>query len=638
MMKNLLYILLLFPLALFGQQNYSLSFDEGSSILFSKPFFNNPEEFTIALDIKFSSQAYEFSREFIRHGQGGEFHISTMYGMLKFSIKSGESWYSTEIAIPDTTNWHTLIARYSTILDFMSIEINDNVSSIEFLNNTMHPYNHTPYIGGHQDFHINHQWFEGALDNLCIWDRCLSMAESELMTFPINDSSQINDFIGYWNFNEGTGNAVYDLSINDNHGTSFGVTYSNETPEDFYIGGCLDSSAVNYNDSANIDDGSCVSLEEYTIDSLEIVNQVLLEESSLALSSLQQALDTWNTKIDLVAGWNMFGYGCPAPIDLVQAMSENTDNIIILKDNSGKVYMPEFGFNGIGDLTPGLGYQIKVTEAIEGFSLCDWYVNDIPEDNIVSLQEENASMKAELDSLYGCMDEGSCNFDSTAVLNDSSCDYETCLDECGVINGDNTTCLDCAGVPNGTTEDLGCGCGNPAAQEGYDCEGNEITSYRVGDLAHGGIVFYVDETGQHGLVVALEDLGSFEWGCYGMGIPGADGQAIGTGYQNTLDVVNQGCTSEDGGITAAQAALDAEINGYSDWYLPSKDELKEMYNTIGNGGSEGNIGGFETSDWPYCWSSSEGYHGVAWGVYFGNGATYTNYKHYSYRVRVIRAF
>ena len=66
--------------------------------------------------------------------------------------------------------------------------------------------------------------------------------------------------------------------------------------------------------------------------------------------------------------------------------------------------------------------------------------------------------------------------------------------------------MDCAGVPNGTAEDLGCGCGNPAAQEGYDCEGNEITSYRVGDLAQGGIVFYVDETGQHGLVAALEDL------------------------------------------------------------------------------------------------------------------------------------
>ena len=84
----------------------------------------------------------------------------------------------------------------------------------------------------------------------------------------------------------------------------------------------------------------------------------------------------------------MFGYGCPSSINVSEGLSNHTESIIITKDNSGNVYMPEFGFNGIGDFTPGFGYQIKLTEAIEGFSLCDWYVNDIPEDNIISLQEE----------------------------------------------------------------------------------------------------------------------------------------------------------------------------------------------------------------------------------------------------------
>ena len=62
------------------------------------------------------------------------------------------------------------------------------------------------------------------------------------------------------------------------------------------------------------------------------------------------------------------------------------------------------------------------------------------------------------------MDASSCNYVSAAEFDDSSCDYVSCLDECGVPNGDNSTCLDCAGVVNGTSEDLGCGCGNPAAQ------------------------------------------------------------------------------------------------------------------------------------------------------------------------------
>ena len=85
--------------------------------------------------------------------------------------------------------------------------------------------------------------------------------------------------------------------------------------------------------------------------------------------------------------------------------------------------MPEFSFNGIGDFTPGFGYQIKVTEAIEGFRLCDWYVNDIPLDNIVSLQEENESLLAELDSLYGCIDENACNYDETATSDNGLCEY-----------------------------------------------------------------------------------------------------------------------------------------------------------------------------------------------------------------------
>ena len=124
-------------------------------------------------------------------------------------------------------------------------------------------------------------------------------------------------------------------------------------------------------------------------------------------------------------------------------------------------------------------------------------------------------------------------------------------------------------------------------------------------------MFYLDETGQHGLVAAMEDLtegatdtdglgyNGYEWGCAWIDVDGADGLAVGAGYQNTLDIVNQGCTPSHGYITAAQAATDAVINGYSEWYLPSKGELLEIYNTIGGGGSLGNIGGFENDAYNY---------------------------------------
>ena len=210
--------------------------------------------------------------------------------------------------------------------------------------------------------------------------------------------------------------------------------------------------------------------------------------------------------------------------------------------------------------------------------------------------------------IYGCTDEAACNYNNEAEMNDGSCEY---------------------------------------AQEGYDCEGNIVPQYQVGDYAEGGIVFYVDESAQHGLIAALENLpGTYEWGCWGTPT-GANGQDIGTGYQNTMDIVNAGCETENGGVTAAQAALDADINGYNDWFLPSKDELLEMYNTIGDGGLDGDIGGFEGN---WYWSSSElmvYYNDIfdetfpwndAYFVNFLNGIPWDTYKGNTGSVRPIRSF
>ena len=69
-------------------------------------------------------------------------------------------------------------------------------------------------------------------------------------------------------------------------------------------------------------------------------------------------------------------------------------------------------------------------------------------------------------------------------------------------------------------------------------------------------------------------------------------------------------------------------------------ELSLMYYTIGNGGLEGNIGGFETSDFPYSlyWSSLESNDKDAWYVNFSNGNSNYNYKGGPIRIRVIRSF
>ncbi|MHC1703313.1 MAG: hypothetical protein AB9846_05340 [Tenuifilaceae bacterium] len=163
-----------------------------------------------------------------------------------------------------------------------------------------------------------------------------------------------------------------------------------------------------------------------------------------------------------------------------------------------------------------------------------------------------------------------------------------------------------------------------------------ITS--IGATYAGGIVFYIDSTGQHGLVCATSDQNSgAQWGCYESSISGADGTEIGTGKQNTIDIVN-GCSTS--GI-AARLCYDLVLNGYSDWFLPSKDEQHEMYINLRNAGI-GNFaeGTYWSSSEEIYWSSGSYY---AWGQYFNSSnqvyyvSSYYN-KDNKQNVRAVRAF
>ena len=68
-------------------------------------------------------------------------------------------------------------------------------------------------------------------------------------------------------------------------------------------------------------------------------------------------------------------FSCPEEKNAEDALINIVDEIIIFKNNSGNIYMPEFSFNGIGDLIPGHGYQIKVTDYILDFNICEWWEN-----------------------------------------------------------------------------------------------------------------------------------------------------------------------------------------------------------------------------------------------------------------------
>jgi len=172
-------------------------------------------------------------------------------------------------------------------------------------------------------------------------------------------------------------------------------------------------------------------------------------------------------------------------------------------------------------------------------------------------------------------------------------------------------------------------------------EADEEITYVIGDTGPaGGIVFQVSDGGLHGFEVApvdqapLSPLGA-EWGCYLTMIPGADGTDVGTGAQNTIDILAS-CTTAGIAAILADAYL---LNGFNDWFLPSKDELNEMYLNIGPGSVPPvNVGGF--ADGTY-WSSSEISGKGAWAQDFdfvGGGGQGGGGKTNNDAVRVVRAF
>lgn len=140
--------------------------------------------------------------------------------------------------------------------------------------------------------------------------------------------------------------------------------------------------------------------------------------------------------------------------------------------------------------------------------------------------------------------------------------------------------------------------------------------FKTGDYAFGGIVFWVDDSGQHGLVCAKSD------------------QARGILWNEKVG------NSDDRLAEKVCSDYSVEVKGivYDDWYLPSKEEVHRMFgnkkaidkSAVKNGGSrfaENN----ELSPTEYC-------NNPAWDQEFNYAYKDYEYKNSKFNVRAVRTF
>jgi hypothetical protein len=363
------------------------------------------------------------------------------------------------------------------------------------------------------------------------------------------------------------------------------------------VNGCTDATATNYNAAANTDDGSCIFLPAN--DNCATAEAIVCGGSS-----------TGSTSNATASG---FGGSNNAGSDIWYSFTGTGDGITVsLLGSSFDTYLRVYDACGgtevasNDDAIPGSDLTSTVTfTSVLGTDYkisCGGY-QALTGDVVISVTC----------IVLGCTDPTAPNYDALANTDDGSC--------IAVVNGcTDPTAFNYNGAAN--TDDGSC------------------TYLAIGDTYQGGIIFYLDGNGG-GLIAAPTDQATVaEWGCYSW-VPSTE-LAIGTGAQNTI-IIEAGCTTPG---TAADICANYDDGTYDDWFLPSRDELNYMWLNIGQGNALGlgNIGSFYSVDY---WSSSDYCTGsgcqydyyLAWYQDFSNGYQGPTNKNFTTNsVRAVRAF
>lgn len=175
-----------------------------------------------------------------------------------------------------------------------------------------------------------------------------------------------------------------------------------------------------------------------------------------------------------------------------------------------------------------------------------------------------------------------------------------------------------------------------------------LKKFAIGELYSGGIIFWLDESKNHGLIAALNDYpGTLSWqnGEGGEKVTNAQSRGIYGGKMNTALIIAQQTLDEQDGVFAALAASQFAISltgkkckalpsrhfCLSDWYLPAADELRLIYQNL-------YLAGLTNFSGKNYWSSTEDNANQAWALNFASGEIKTMEKNNLAQLRAIRSF